>query len=59
MSIATKPRTTTLTQCDMCGDVSNSAPDLPCGRDLSEEVGDPAGSWICTGTTRTVPVDDQ
>lgn len=48
-----------LTQCDMCGDLSNSAPELPCGRDLSEEVGDPDGSWICTGTTRTVPLDDQ
>lgn len=39
--------------CDTCGDVSNSDPDLPCGRDLSEERGEADGTTICTGTYRT------
>jgi hypothetical protein len=39
-----------MARCDTCGDAANSAPGLPCGRDLSEEMGRPAGSAICGGT---------
>lgn len=44
-----------LIQCDTCGDVSNSDPDLPCGRDLSEEVEETGLGPMqitCTGTYR-------
>lgn len=35
--------------CDTCGDESNFRLDGPCGRDLSEELGQPRGTTICRG----------
>jgi hypothetical protein len=37
-------------RCDTCGDTAETEPGLPCGRDLSEERGEPAGTTICEGT---------
>ena len=49
----------TLIICDSCGDESNSDPGLVCGRDLSEELGQPDGTTICEGTYREVDVDKE
>lgn len=45
----------TVTRCADCGDESDGPAGIVCGRDLSEELGQPDGTTVCGGTTEPIP----